>query len=69
MPKWNWCMGHLPILTRYLGLFPPNTFINVIIKDIAKDFADTEIFYLDLWPFLAPNLVVCNPEAAAQVSL
>ena len=35
---------------------------------MAKDFADTDMFYLDLWPFTTPVLVVCEPAAAMQAT-
>lgn len=68
MPEWSWIGGHLPALRRYLDLYPPDTFVNIIATRMAHDLGNPDMFYLDLWPFLAPNLAVCCPEAATHVS-
>jgi len=68
MPEWSWIGGHLPILAKYIAKFPSDTFINVLMVELAKQFPDTEMFYMDFWPFLTPNLSICNPEAAYEVA-
>lgn len=68
MPEWSWLAGHLPLLRRYLELYPADTFINIIATRIAHDLGNKDMYYLDLWPFLEPSLVVCSPEAATYVS-
>ncbi|KAF2259367.1 cytochrome P450 [Lojkania enalia] len=67
MPQWNWVTGHLLVFKHHLSRYPSDTFVSVIIADMARQFP-TELFYLDLWPFLDPALIVCSPEAATQVS-
>jgi cytochrome P450 len=68
MPKWNWLFGHLLSLKSYTDRFPADTFITTVIRDMAKDFQDTDMFYLDLWPFTTPVLCVCEPDAAMQAT-
>jgi len=68
MPEWSWAFGHLPILQKYLSKYPPDVFTNVLVIEMAREFPDTEVFYLDLWPFLKPNICICNPEVALQIS-
>ncbi|KAJ4304988.1 hypothetical protein N0V90_000516 [Kalmusia sp. IMI 367209] len=68
MPEWSWAFGHLPILQKYLSKYPSDTFINVLIIEMVREFPDAEMFYLDLWPFLKPNICICNPEAAFHVT-
>lgn len=68
MPEWSWILGHLPILQKYYSRYPSDTFINILIIEMALEFPDAEMFYVDLWPFLEPEICVCNPEAAMQVT-
>jgi cytochrome P450 len=68
MPEWSWICGHLLVLRHYLDSYPPDTFVNIIAAHMARDLGNPDMFYLDLWPFLAPNLMVNSPEAATQVS-
>jgi cytochrome P450 len=68
MPKWNWVFGHLLALKPYSDRFPSDTFITMTIRDMAKDFANTDMFYLDLWPFTTPVLCVCEADAANQAT-
>lgn len=68
MPKWNWFFGHLLALKHYTDRFPSDTFITTAIRDMAKDFTQTDLFYLDLWPFSTPVLVVCEADAAMQAT-
>ncbi|KAF2014334.1 putative cytochrome P450 [Aaosphaeria arxii CBS 175.79] len=68
MPPWNWFTGHLLILQRYMSKFPKDTFINVIISDVARELGNVDMFYLDLWPFLKPTLFICSPDPAFQAA-
>jgi cytochrome P450 len=68
MPEWSWIGGHLLVLRHYLDSYPPDTFVNIIATHMARDLGNPDMFYLDLWPFLAPNLMVNSPEVATQVS-
>lgn len=68
MPKWNWLFGHLLVLKEYTDRYPSDSFIPFVIRDIAKEFADTDLFYLDLWPFTAPVLCVADGDAASQAT-
>jgi len=67
MPEWNWITGHLLIFQRYISKRPSDAFISVSIADMAREMP-TELFYLDLWPFLNPAIIVSSPEAANQAS-
>lgn len=68
MPEWNWVFGHLLVLGKYTKNHPPDTFITTSIRDMARDFTKTDMFYLDLWPFTTPVLCVCDPDAANQAT-
>jgi hypothetical protein len=69
MPEWSWIFGHLLVLKKYTDRYPADTFITTPLRDMAKDFADTDMFYLDLWPFTTPVLCVCEADAANQATL
>jgi cytochrome P450 len=68
MPLWNWIFGHLLVLKKYTDRHPADTFITTCIRDIAREFPETDMFYLDLWPFTTPVLCVCDADAANQAT-
>jgi cytochrome P450 len=68
MPPWNWVFGHLLVLKKYTDRHPADTFITTSIRDMARDFPETDMFYLDLWPFTTPVLCVCEADAANQAT-
>src|SRR5262245_4421670 len=69
MPPWNWLSGHLPFIRAYLTRYPSNVLMSLAVKDIyLENFTSTEMFYLDLWPLVAPMLVVCNAAASYEVN-
>jgi cytochrome P450 len=68
MPKWSWVWGHLLILRHYLSRYPPDTFVTLVMAGIAKDFSETDMFYLDLWPFAPPFLCIGDPDVASQLT-
>ncbi|KAF1951142.1 cytochrome P450 [Byssothecium circinans] len=61
---WSWFFGHSFALLRYAGRFPPLANIGILMLEISKEFTDTEMFLLDLWPSYPASVVVFNPEAA-----
>jgi hypothetical protein len=67
MPPWNWVFGHLLVLKKYTDRHPADTYITTSIRDMARDFSETDMFYLDLWPFTTPVLCVDDADAANQV--
>ena len=38
------------------------------IKEISKDFSNTEMFLVDMWPSYPASIVVFNPEAANLIT-
>jgi cytochrome P450 len=64
----NWVFGHLLVLKEYTDRHPADTFITTSIRDMARDFSETDMFYLDLWPFTTPVLCVCEADAANQAT-
>lgn len=68
MPKWNWLTGHINLIYAYTSKLPPLANVNLVFPQIAAEFADTEMFLIDLWPVAESMVVVCNPEAAVEVT-
>jgi cytochrome P450 len=68
MPEWNWLTGHLLVLQKYVDRLPSDANVNLAMRDLAMEYADTEIFLMDFWPVYPPLLMVYSPEAAVQVS-
>jgi cytochrome P450 len=65
MPEgWSWFFGHSFVLLRYTSRFPPLANIGIPMQELSKEFADKEMFLLDLWPSYPSSVVVFNPEAA-----
>lgn len=69
MPEWNWLTGHLLLFKKYLDVYPSNIFTPIAMADIAREFGQTDMFYLDLWPFFPTMLFVADPDAAIDASM
>ncbi|KAL3468092.1 cytochrome P450 [Aspergillus heterothallicus] len=50
--------------------FPPNTALSVYYTTIAQKYNLTNegIFYIDLWPFAPPQMILASPESADLVT-
>jgi cytochrome P450 len=68
MPPWSWVFGHLAYFRRYQKRYPSDLFVSVIVSKMCAEFRDTDLFYLDLWPFSAMILIVNDPEVAMHIS-
>lgn len=70
MPEgWSWLFGHSLVLLKHKSHFPPLANIAYATTAISKQFPDSEMFLLDLWPGFHQSLIVCNSEAATQASI
>ncbi|KAK2748635.1 hypothetical protein FQN55_004188 [Onygenales sp. PD_40] len=67
-PPHSFWFGHLRLLGELAKAYPHNTYIHHFLISIARDYDFPDIFYLDLWPFSKPTLVVCNHELVAQMT-
>lgn len=68
MHQWSWLWGHLRILQRYISRYPADTFFTIVMEGLAREFSDTDMFYLDLWPVAPPFLCISDPDVANQVT-
>jgi cytochrome P450 len=66
MPKHHPLFGHFIVLKESIQSLPRNTVMHVVVRRIAESFPGG-VFYLNLWPFNAPIMVIANPYVASQV--
>ena len=66
MPKHYPVFGHMIVLKETFQSLPRNTVMHVVVRRIAESFPGG-VFYLNLWPFNVPIMVVANPYVASQV--
>jgi cytochrome P450 len=59
----------LKLFGDVMKLFPSNTALSVFYTTIAQKYELRDIFYLDLWPFGPPQMVLIAPNAADQVTV
>ena len=67
-PGWSWLTGHSLVLLRYTSSLPPLANVVIAIRELCREFPDTEIFLLDIWPFYPTVLITFNPEATVLMS-
>jgi cytochrome P450 len=66
MPKHHTVFGHFIALKECIQALPRNTTMHVVVQQMARQFSNGA-FYLNLWPFNSPLLVVTTPFLASQV--
>jgi hypothetical protein len=72
MPPWNPIFGHLPLLDKTFKKhkLPRDMHMNDVFAPISRDFDESDsLFYVDLWPFLRPTVLVSSPKFAQQAEL
>jgi cytochrome P450 len=67
MPAWNPILGHLTILPSLLSQLPKGAQQSYSFGILGHDFKESGLFYIDLWPFSFPLMVVNTPELAEQI--
>lgn len=68
MPPWSLAIGHLMTLPRLLDRLPIGSQQSDAFSLLSGEFADTDgCFYIDVWAFANPLLVITSPELAVQV--
>jgi cytochrome P450 len=66
MPKHHLVFGHFIALKESIQELPRNAVMHVVVRRMANSFPHG-VFYLNLWPFNYPIMVVANPFVASQV--
>ena len=68
MPPWNPVLGHLMTLPRLLNQLPKGAQQSYCFGILSHEFPESDnLFYIDLWPFSHPILLVSTPNLAYQV--
>lgn len=69
MPEgWGWLFGHSLVILKYTKKLPPLANVLLAMKDLSAEFAETEMFLMDMWPAYPTSLIVFNPEALHLIS-
>lgn len=67
MPPRDFVAGHLKVLPQLLKQLPEGSQQSDAFTLLSRDFSETDCcFYIDLWPFTMPLLIVTSPELAVQ---
>ncbi|KAL1961372.1 hypothetical protein VTO42DRAFT_100 [Malbranchea cinnamomea] len=67
-PPHSAIFGHLGLFGALTRAFPSNTYLHHPFIVISRKYNLPDVFYLDLWPFQPPMLVLCRPDLVAQVT-
>jgi cytochrome P450 len=71
MPPWNPIFGHLLVLDSAFRKhnLPPDIQMPDVFAGLSKEFGNESdsLFYMDLWPFSLPMLLVSSPNCALQI--
>lgn len=68
MPPWHPLFGHLCLASSILGAFPPGAHAHYLCEEIRKRYPDLgPVYYLDLWPFSVPFLVITSPSVTRNL--
>jgi cytochrome P450 len=67
MPPWDFAAGHLKTLPALLEKLPKGSQQSDAFTLLSSEFENTDgCFYIDLWPFTSPLLIITSPELAVQ---
>ncbi|KAJ4982701.1 AflN/verA/monooxygenase [Stagonosporopsis vannaccii] len=67
MPPWEFAAGHLQVLPPLLEKLPKGSQQSDAFTLLSYNFKETDgCFYIDVWPFTSPLLVITSPELAMQ---
>lgn len=59
--------GHLKLFAEVAAIFPPNTHFQHYVTYISQKYSLPGVFYIDLWPFAEPQLIITDPDASRQI--
>ncbi len=69
MPPHSFLLGHLPVVAGLLSQLPSDAHPFYIPDQVRRKYPDLgQNYYLDLWPFAAPMLVLASPDTINQVN-
>jgi hypothetical protein len=65
---WSRITGHLLVFGKYSKSLPPLANVSLVSQELCREFTDTEIFLLDLWPSYPPIIMTSNPDVGVAMS-
>jgi cytochrome P450 len=69
MPPYHPILGHLPQAINLAGNLPRDSHAHYLPHQIRRRYPDLgPTYYLDVWPFAEPFLIVTSPTMVAQFS-
>ena len=68
MLKFSWVFGHLLASKNIMNSLPKDVHIKIVTAELAHQFQDTNMFYMDLWPFARTMLVTASPSPASKIT-
>lgn len=69
MPPHNFLLGHLPVVACLLSQLPSDAHPFYIPDQVRRNYPDLgQNYYLDLWPFAPPMLVLASPYTINQIN-
>ena len=69
MPPHHPVFGHLLVAKDVMSKLPSNAHPQYLPGQVRRKYSDVgPVFYLDMWPFSLPILVVASPSAAYQLT-
>lgn len=70
MPPWNPIIGHVGFLLKCIKKLPKDVTQTANFRVISQNFKNSDgLYYIDLWPFSVPMLIVSTPEMGNQVAV
>ncbi|KAK0714467.1 cytochrome P450, partial [Apiosordaria backusii] len=67
MPPHHWLFGHLGVAAKIFRSLPPHAHLLLIADQVRREYPHLDTaFYLDIWPFGPPTLMVISPELVSQ---
>ncbi|OAX83193.1 hypothetical protein ACJ72_02448 [Emergomyces africanus] len=67
-PPHSFWFGHLLVAGRISQGYRSDAYIHHLLITISREYDLPDLFYIDLWPFAHPMVVLCTPELAAQIT-
>lgn len=69
MPPHSKIFGHLLVIRSIRKAFPSDAHGAYLPAELSQRFPDSDsIFYLDLWPFTSPLMIISSPSTCIQAA-
>ncbi|KAL4930616.1 cytochrome P450 [Aspergillus undulatus] len=69
MPKeWSWLTGHMLVFQKYADRLPSDANVLLAVHELCKDYSDTDVVLVDVWPADYAQYMVSDPDVAVQIA-